>query len=328
MIRYFSGNNPLNVILLFFTGILIRLPHFITPVIPQPVKTDGLLYIQLMKALQPAGAVFPVIYPLIAYVLLFTQAVTFNGLINNQKLFPTPNYLLALTYLLVTSVVPQWNVLSPVLIINTVLVWAWPGMVGLFNSAKPKSVLFNIGFGFAVCSFFYTPSVYLLLLLFVALILFRPFYLTEWLIAILGVLTPYYFLLIYLFVWNKWKLVYQLVQPQSFRLPQQKFDWIFWTQLCFVGLPLIIGFLMSLRLAARMLVQIRKSWRFMMFYLVIALLIPFINCYNGLSNWILAAVPVSLFHAVFYYYPRKKRFPEIIFWLTIAWIIANYLLLN
>ena len=228
MIRFFSGNNPLNVVILFFIGLLIKLPYFITPVIPQTNVTDGFLYIELLKALQTSGVALPIIYPVISFVLLFTQAITFNGLVNDQKLFSSPNYLLALSYLVVTSVVPEWNVLSPALIINTILVWAWPRMVGLYNHPKPKTVLFNIGFGFGICSFFYFPSAYLLLLLIVALILFRPFYLTEWLVAILGILTPFYFLLVYFFVWDHWHMVEAVIPAQYLRLPDVLFDWQFW----------------------------------------------------------------------------------------------------
>jgi len=328
VIRFFSGNNPLNVVILFFIGLLIKLPYFITPVIPQPNVTDGFLYIELLKALQSTGAAAPVIYPIISFVLLFTQAITFNGLVNDQKLFASPNYLLALSYLVITSVVPEWNVLSPALIINTILVWAWPRMVGLYNHPKPKTVLFNIGFGFGICSFFYFPSAYLLLLLIVALLLFRPFYLTEWLVAILGILAPFYFLLVYFFVWDRWYMVKSVVPSQYLRLPDVLFDAQFWITFSLVVFPLFIGLLMSARYSSRLLVQIRKSWNFMVFYLIIALFIPFVNSFQGLSHWILAVVPISLFHAAFYVYPKNKRFPELIFWLSLIWIVANYALLN
>ncbi len=328
MIRFFSGNNPLNVVILFFIGLLIKLPYFITPVIPQTNVTDGFLYIELLKALQTTGTAAPIIYPIISFVLLFTQAITFNGLVNDQKLFSSPNYLLALSYLVITSVVPEWNVLSPALIINTILVWAWPRMVGLYNHPRPKTVLFNIGFGFGICSFFYFPSVYLLLLLIVALILFRPFYFTEWVVAILGILTPFYFLLVYFFVWDRWHMVEAVVPAQYLRLPDVLFDWQFWVTFGLVVFPLFIGLLMSSRYSSRLLVQIRKSWNFMIFYLIIALFIPFVNSFQGLTHWILAVVPISLFQAAFYFYPKNKRFPELIFWLSLIWIVANYALLN
>lgn len=328
VIRFFSGNNPLNVIILFFLGILIKLPYFITPVIPVPASTDSFLYIELLKALHPTGASFSVLYPVLAYILLFTQAITFNGLINNQKLFSSPNYLLALAYLIITSIVPEWNVLSPVLIINTIMVIAWPRMVGLYNHPKPKTVLFNIGFGFGITSFFYFPSAYLLLLLIAALLLFRPFHLTEWVVAVLGILTPYYFLLVYLFVWDHMEILNVVIPRQMLRLPTVNFDWKFWVEFSLIIFPLIIGLILSARYSTRMLVQTRKSWNFMIFYLVIALFIPFINSFAGLTHWILAVVPVSLFFAAFYYYPKKKSFPELILWLSLIWVIANYALLN
>jgi hypothetical protein len=328
VIRYFSGNNPLNVILLFFAGIFLKLPYFITPVIPTAHSTDGFLYAELLKALQPTGAVLPVIYTIIAYLLLFTQAVTFNGLINGQKLFTSPNYLLALSYILISSIVPEWNVLSPALIINTILVWAWPYMVGLFNHPKPKNVLFNIGFGFALCSFVYFPSIYLLVLLFIALFLFRPFYLTEWLIALLGILTPVYFLLVYFFVWDHWDQVNTIIRPQYFKLPVLHINWRFYVTISLVAFPVVVGFLFSANYSSRLLVQTRKSWSFMMFYLIIALIIPFINSSAGLSNWVLSLIPLSLFYAAFYFYPQNKRLPEILFWLSTGWIVANYIILN
>jgi 4-hydroxybenzoate polyprenyltransferase len=86
--------------------------------------------------------------------------------------------------------------------------------------------------------------------------------------------------------------------------------------------------LMSRTYSNRLLVQTRKSWNFMIFYLIISLFIPFVNSFQGLTHWVLAVVPISLFHAAFYFYPKKKTFPELIFWLSLIWIIANYAILN
>ncbi|HMO33616.1 MAG TPA: hypothetical protein PKE63_01260 [Lacibacter sp.] len=324
MIRFFSGNNPLNVLLLFFLGVLLKLPYFLEPVVPQADDTDGFLYSLLLGWLQPAGTFFPSLYPILSYLLLFVQAVTFNGLINRQKLFPQPNLLLAFSFLLITSLVPDWNVLSPGLLINTVMVWAWPQMVGLYHNSQPKGNLFNLGFGFGVCSFIYFPSVYYLVLLIVALAIYRPVQITEWLVAIIGVLTPFYFLLVYFYVWDQWHLVQNLIPVHSLRLPNVPFNTSFWITFTLVNLPLVLGVLLSRRFVARMLVHARKSWSFMLVYLLVALFLPFINSHGGLSHFVLAAVPVSFFHAGFYTAPRNKRIPELLVWAGIAWVVINY----
>jgi hypothetical protein len=324
VIRFFSGNNPLNVLILFFLGILIKLPYFLAPVIPQQTLTDGFFYLELIRNLKPAGDIFPGLYPILAYLLLFTQAVTFNGLINSQKLFSSPNLLLALAYLLITSIIPSWNVLSPGLIINSVMVWAWPKMVGLYHNPKPKGNLFNLGFGFGICSFVYFPSVYFLVLLIVALLLFRSVDLSEWLVTIVGVLTPFYFLVIYFFVWDRWQQVSKIIPSHRISLPVTEYNWKFWADLVLINLPLLIGVIISQRFSERMVVHVRKSWSFMLFYLLVALFLPFINSNAGFSHFIMAIVPISIFHAAFYAYPRKKSLPELFVWLTLIWVYTNY----
>lgn len=307
-----------------FLGILLKLPYFLMPVIPQAATTDGFLYIQFLKWLQVPGSAAPVIYPVIAYILLFTQAVTFNGLINDLKLFPSPNYLIGFAYLLITSIIPGWNTLSPALIINSIMVAILPSMIGLYHNQKPKGLLFNIGFGFGICSFIYFPSVYLIMLLIIALALFRPVQITEWLVTIVGLLTPFYFLLVYFFVWDQWKQVYNIIPKHRLFLPHIQYNWQFWLSISLLLFPLLVGLLLSLNYSSRMVAHIRKSWNLMVWYLGVALFIPFINNNAGLGHFIMAAVPMSIFIAAFYFYPRKKAFFEFIIWLSIAWIGWQY----
>ena len=134
-----------------------------------------------------------------------------------------PHYLVAMSYILITSLVPEWNNLSSVLITNSVMVWAWPRMVSLYNHPRPKAVIFNIGLALGICSFFYLPSMLFLLLLGIALLLFRPFSITEWLVALVGLLSPYYFLCIYLYLTDRFKLSV-LLPDMGIKYPKFRFD--------------------------------------------------------------------------------------------------------
>jgi len=135
----FKANNPYNSFLLLVYGILLKLPMFLHPKIPQEQLIDGFLYKALLKWLQPVAGSFPLIYAFIAFILLYTQAVSFNKLVNDLRLMQKPNYLAGMSYLLVTSLFTVWNVLSAPLIINTLLIWVWARMSGLNNDASPKS---------------------------------------------------------------------------------------------------------------------------------------------------------------------------------------------
>ncbi|HRN58050.1 MAG TPA: hypothetical protein PLL71_16440, partial [Agriterribacter sp.] len=112
----FKTNNPVNILLLLAYAFVLKWHAFVYPHIPAPQATDGFLYLKLLNFLSPAGQSLPVIYPFIVLALTLTQAITFNSLINNEKLLPKPNYLPAMAYMLITSLFPEWWQLSPALI--------------------------------------------------------------------------------------------------------------------------------------------------------------------------------------------------------------------
>ena len=88
MIAYFKTNSPVNVFLLFAYALILKWYSFLHPHVPVPQPTDGFLYLRLLNFLSPAGQSAPVIYPFIVLVLTLTQAISFNNLINNEKLLP------------------------------------------------------------------------------------------------------------------------------------------------------------------------------------------------------------------------------------------------
>lgn len=311
--------------MLLIYGLLLKLPYLLHPHIPVIEPSDGFLFAELIDFLQKPAAAFHVIYPILAFLLLFSQSLTLNRLMNDQKLMYTSHYLVAMAYLLVTSLIPEWNYLSSALIINTVMVWAWPRMVSLYNNPNAKTLLFNIGLGFGICSFFYLPSLFLLVLLIVAILVFRPFSLAEWVVALLGILTPYYFLFAYLFFTDQFNFA-SLIPKFAWKFPRLHLNYLFWIRTVLITLPLFIGMYFIQANTGRMLIQVRKSWALMSFYLLIALFIPFFSTTSSYTYWIMVAVPVSAFHAAAYLYPKKSAFPNYLHWLMILFIVTAFFL--
>ena len=178
---------------------------FIHPQIPLPQKTDGFLFKLLLLQLSGLGKNLSFIYPLIAFFLLFTQAITLNALVNQHRLMQKPNHLTGMAYLLITSLFAEWNILSAPLIINTLLIWVWSRMSRLYNQPNPKTSLFNIGMAIGLSSFFYFPVIAFAALVVVGLLITRAFKLSEWVVALFGVATPFYFIFTYVFIADKWQ---------------------------------------------------------------------------------------------------------------------------
>lgn len=316
----FKANNPVNTFLLLIYGVLLKLPMFLHPVKPVAQQTDGFLYRQMLLNLDPVSSKLPAIYPILAFFLLFIQAITFNQLANGQKLMQKPNYLIGMSYLLITSLFKEWNILSAPLIVSAMLVWVWARMSSLNQAKSPMGALFNIGIVIGISTFFYPPSMAFAALIIFGLVVIRPFRLSEWIISLLGIVTPYYFLLSYVFLTDKWK-GYKL---KGFSISLPKFYDNAWALAAIIIVLAItsIGLLFIRKNFLRQLVQTRKSWNLVFLYFIVALFVPFINATHSFEYWILCSIPLSAFAGAAFFYPQVKWFPRLLHWMMVAFVIA------
>jgi Family of unknown function (DUF6427) len=315
----FRANNPFNTFILLIYGLLLKLEWIISPQVPVVQKSDGFLYNKILTDIKPVLDGYPVSYSIISYFLLYSQAISFNRLLNNRRLMQKPNYLPAMSYLLITSFFAEWNILSAPLVINTLLIWVWAKMSSLYNNPHAKSTLYNIGIVIGIATFFYFPSLAFGVLIIFALVLTRPLKVAEWLIPLLGFITPWYFLFAWLFLANK---------LYSFQLPGIVINYPVlvhynaqYTGILILLITAVAGAFLVQTNMRRQIVQVRKSWGLMVLYLVVALFIPFINSTHNFQYWILATVPLSAFIACFFFYPRKKWIPVTVHWVMVAFVI-------
>lgn len=315
----FRANNPFNTFMLLVYGLLLKLVWFISPQIPVIEKSDGFLYNKILATLKPVFDVYPITYSIITFILLYTQAISFNRLLNDRRLMQKPNYLPGMSYLLITSFFAEWNILSAPLVINTLLIWVWAKMSSLYNNPEAKLTLYNIGIVIGVTTFFYFPSLAFALMIIFALLITRPPRVAEWVIAILGIATPWYFLFAWLFLTNK---------LYSFGVSGIRIDYPLFAKsnAQYIGIILIlitaiIGGIFVQANLRKQIVQVRKSWGLIVLYLIVALFIPFINSTLNFQYWILATVPLSAFIACFFFYPTKKWITLSIHWIMVGFVI-------
>lgn len=297
------------------------------PVVPVATPSDGVLYQSLMNGMKNMGQGSPVVYSILAYVLIFTQALMLNSVFFRHRLLHRPNYLPALAYVLITALFPEWWTLSSTLIANSLLIWAWNNLSDLYKSQKAKQILFNTGIIIGLSSFFYFPSIAFVLLVIAALMIMRPVNIPEWFIALLGVTIPYYFLFAWLYLSGNTDLTRYLPRI-SISYPQFQQSLWAWVGLLLLMLPFLFSGFYIQNAILRMLIQVRKNWSLLLVYLLIALLVPFINGSRGFGYWILCAVPFAAFHSNFYS-QQKSIVPGVFHWVTAGFIVAlNYYMLS
>jgi hypothetical protein len=322
VIGVFKQKNPANIILLLVFGILIKLPVFMHPYIPADRPADGLLFSAILKFLKPAATSFPSLYPLLAFALLFIQAMVLTRFINIQRMMTRPNYLAGMAYLLITSLLPEWNYFSAPLLINSILLLVLSGLFRIYNQANAKGTIFNIGLALGVAGFLFVSSLTFIIWVLLALAVMRPFRLTEWLLCILGITTPFYFYAIYIFIKGQWS--WQAFLPHlSIGVPSlEQTAWLA-ASVFLLMVPFLAGGYYVQDNLRKMLINVRKGWSLLLLYLLTALLLPFVNTSGTFENWVMAMVPMAAFHGYTYMYARWRIFPNLLFWITVGFVIAH-----
>jgi len=293
---------------------------FLHPHITTIQPKDGILFHNILKFLEPAGKSSPIIYAVFAFILLFTQAMTLTRLINDYRMMSRTNYLPAMAYLLITSFFEEWNYFSAPLLINTLLIFVLGWLFKLYNHPRAKGIVFNAGLAIGISTFIFFPSLTFIIWVFFALMVMRPFRINEWLLCLLGVTTPYYFYGIYLFFSGQLKLEKLVPYLSIERLSLQQSIWLAISALLLM-IPFLTGGYFVQDNLRRMLIQVRKGWSILLIYLLVAIFVPFVNTTNTFENWVMAAPPFAAFHACTYFYPPKKLFPLILFWLSVAFVL-------
>jgi len=322
VIGLFKQKTPANIIFVFVLGILLKLPIFRHPVMPVTGKNETVLFQEIIKLINSLGNQRALIASILAYLIIFTQSMQLNKLINDHRMMQRVTFLPATSFIIITSLLPEWNILSAPMIVSSLVLFVFSGLFKIYNLYNIKGNIFNIGLGIGLSSFIFFPSVILFGWLLFALMVMRAVKINEWLICLLGVTSPFYFYSAWLLVNNSWSWD-KLFTPISLSIPSPEQSlWLAVSSFLLI-LPFLIGGYFVQENLRKMLIQVRKNWSLMLIYLLFALFIPFLNNQSsGFVNWILIVVPFAGFHACTYLYPPQRWVPVVIFWLSVLFILA------
>lgn len=319
MIGIFKHKNPGNTLLLLIYALVLKFPSFLYP--SGPVKLDGdhYLYSQLIKFLEslqlPA-----IVYALLAFMINFGQALLFNRICNAQKMIAKPSYLPAMAFILITSLFKEWNYFSAPLLVNGFLIWIFYRMMILYNVPKAGNVIFNMGLLVGIITMLYHPAIVFILLVLLSLFIMRPFHIQEWVIAFLGVTTPYYFLALILYFTNQWSWSH-LIPAIDFQFPKMPTSVFTTISIALLVIPFVVGGFFVQNNLNKMLIQVRKGWSLLLIFLMISLSVILIDGDTDYLNWILCVVPLSAFHAAAYFYSVNRTFALVMHWITFFYAI-------
>jgi hypothetical protein len=228
-----------------------------------------------------------------------------------------------MAYVLLSGILIQWCSISSALMANFLVIWIFVKLSRLYNHPSPKTLLFNTGLIVGLSVICYHPTAILILVVLFALAVVRPFRLAEWVVLLMGILLPYYFLFSLLFLRDEASQFPSFLPYLRFNLPLPKWDAQLVASLAVLAAALVTGLIFWQISIKRMVIQIRKNWGVMMVMLWILLPIPFIFLNAGIESAWMCLVPIAAFASNAFSYPRKMFAPNIVFWLCMAIIVYN-----
>lgn len=309
MIKQFRSLNPLNLFLLVFTALLLRVPLWNNFVQESPPDFQELFNHLLIKP--PAASYLSTSVLLsLGLVCLLIQALLINKVVNTHNLIGKASYMPALLFIVCGSFVESFAFFSPVMLCNFLVIWLLNHFLNFYRQSEIRSLIYDAGMVVALGTLIYAPFVLMLPLLWISLMIFRPFNWREWLIGLMGFLTVIFFLAFYYYWNNSLGRINEIWQAVHLSGNFQKLN--YW-----MLMPLfIITVLGLIQLRAnffRSVVHIRKSYQLLLVFFILALLsfTPRLGIHP--DHFLLAAAPLSVLLAYYFAHAGKRWFYESLF---------------
>ncbi len=320
MVFIFRDKSIINIFFLILLSIAVHAQLFINAPILMVNNNDGFISMLLAKYLTDISPTFL----FIAYqLIILLQAIRLNMVLSDFRMFQSTNYITAMTYILFTGMISQWSSISAALISNSLVLWIFILLSRLYNNQSPRTLLFNIGMLVSLTILAYHPTAILIMVVLFALAVVRPFRIVEWILLLLGVLLPYYFLTAFLFLNDQIKTILNYSPIFHLHYPILHPNLWVWINLAYLMMVLLIGLYYWQRYNNRMVMQIRKNWSVMLVLLLILVIAPFLFEGAGMDTAILSLIPLSAFVANAYGYPKRLFLPNLMFWAGVVLIVHN-----
>ena len=321
MINIFRTYNPFNFVWLAIILVLLRMGY----VYNAPAKIEFSLIEPFARLLLPgvyehtlssANDVF------LAGTLVFIQAILFNHLCNYYNLLGKPSFLPALMYVVASGLFTPFLVLSSPLVCNFLVIAMLFKLLSLYKGSDAQSTSYDLGMIVAVGSLIYLPFIYFLLIIWISLVIFKPFNWREWVAGIMGYATIFFFLAVFYYLDNRLDQFYLIWLPLTTRFPDRininYYDYL-------VLIPVIIIFALCLVKVRqnffRSYVQIRKSFQLLFVVFLVAGLSFYVKEQFHLNHFLLCAIPAAVFFSYYFLYATTRWFYESLFFLLVISIV-------
>ena len=320
MLQLFRNNTPYTVLILFIFTLLVKMQSLIHPVAPI-LLPDSFVYNAILHAHKFVLGNSAFGFTMFTVIMLFGQAIYLTNITARHRLYMKPSYTPAFAYIALTALLPAFGYFSPQIIINWLMLYAFDIFLRFSQANSPRKFIFNAGFQVSIIALIQFSGVGYLLLFLLLLLILRSFNAGEWVVALLGYLTPIYFLAGILFLIDKLFLFKTLVKP-GISLPAQIPHPLYLVG-CMGGIVILFssGLYVLNDNNSKQAISVRRGWSSTIAYLIISVLVCIFIPKTNEAAWLCCIPALALLTSQPLNLEKNKRFSNFIFYFFIALIV-------
>ncbi len=325
LVNTLKSNQPYVIVLIIFVSAALWLFSFVNP-IGISISTDTFyspFYSLIVKIIEYKTS-FSVFLTLLIVVLQAFLLVFFN---KTYILINYRTYLPAFFYIIIASSFVQLQRINPVILGAIFIFISINNLFSIYRSDYTLNKLYLAGFFIAIASLFWTPFIFFVILIWISLLVLRPFIGREWLVGLLGFLTPYLFVFVYYFVFTSGDQIEMLIASlqQSLKI-NINLNFLHFSYYILYGFLFLLLILASYTIIAnfqKKKIRNRKYFEinWWIFFISFGLLVFFESV--GYEIIYVLCIPLSFLLTDYFYTIRKSWFLNlllVVFYLSIIYI--------
>ncbi|MCP4882589.1 MAG: hypothetical protein GY908_02265 [Flavobacteriales bacterium] len=257
------------------------------------------------------------------FIFLAILSVFVINFIIRKNALTEDNSFAILFYILMSSYFPNSYINDGLFISNFILLFAFRRIYSLRSSIETKEKIFDSAFWIGIASLFYVWSLFYLLLVYAAILIFRKIEWRNFVVPILGVLTPVFLSYTYLLAFddlerfnNLWKL--------SFDLNFQAYNsYHYMIPLALIGILSIIAIVPTTKRSLLAKIDFKATWTLLIAHILISVIVVMFAPEKNGAELIFLFFPLSVLFANYVQVINRYWVKELIIYIFILMILNN-----
>lgn len=273
----------------------------------------------------------PIAENILAIFLIFIQGVMINRIVIINRLSNGIHLFAGLFYILLISIIPDHQFLSPVIWANTFMILGITDLFYAYKRAETSGKIFNAGFWIGLSSVFYSPYILFTIFGLIGLSVLRVFKLKEVFQFLIGVLTIFFLVSVWAF-WNRSDLSFlnELIINFDLFNFQTNSNYFDYGKLALFAILTTIAILLYNRNTIKKSIQARKKIDVLYWMMLFCGLSVFFFAFIDIYHLEALIIPLSIFMGFQVFYMKSRPMAEllhlVLFTIALAVQIVPYFL--